>query len=59
MVNEDGLAPVVDNPDNNNIVINAIHLRSDAMNREQLRDENLKWLYDLKQKFVELELNLL
>ena len=59
MVNEDDLAPLVDNLDeDNNIVINAIHLRFDAMNREQLRDENLKWLYDVKQQFVELELNL-
>ena len=52
MLNEDDLAPLVDNLDeDNNIVINAIHLQSDAMNREQLRDETLKWLYDLKQQF--------
>ena len=54
MVDEDEVTPLVDNLDNeNNIVINAIQLRSDTMNRDQLKDENLKWMYDLKQRFRE------
>ena len=30
------------------LVINAIHLRSDLLNKAQLDDKNLKWIYDLK-----------
>ena len=43
MVDENEVTPLVDNlDDENNIVINAIQLYSDTMNREQLKDENLK-----------------
>ena len=31
-----------------NVVINAIHLRSDEMNNDQLSDPNIKWMFDLK-----------
>ena len=30
------------------LVINAIHLRSDLLNKAQLEDKDLKWIYDLK-----------
>ena len=30
------------------MVINAIHLRSDLLNKAQLDDKILKWIYDLK-----------
>lgn len=56
--NADALSRMVDEgsygeinfDEQNNIVLNVIHLKSDCMNRQQLADDNLKWIYDLKLK---------
>ena len=54
--NADGLSRMVDENEHRSndlcseedIVINAIHLKSDKMNCEQLQDLDLKWFYELK-----------
>ena len=38
------------NEEDNYVIINVMHLVSEEMLGEQLLDENLKWLYDLKKQ---------
>ena len=56
--NADALSRMVDEShygevnfdEDSNVVLNAIHLKSDFMNKQQLTDPNIKWIYDLKKE---------